>query len=560
MTTMRLLLLLLLGSSGCSLAKPNPDPESADTVIAQGRSALERGDPQGAEVLFQRAASIESDTFRPRMWILRAWMDQGRSNDTLDELDRLARAGQKGPEMDYLYGMAFARRADGYLASGVTDSSITMNFQDAVLYLTQAVEARPDEFRDAFQPLASAAWYTQELEKARAAAERAVVYYPSDGLSWFTLGRVAMSQFVVEQELEAWSPSAEEHWRAARDAFAQAVEVLGSPAKPALQAMLSDAALQLGHVWTWKEERAEAADSYGIAIAWAPDTIDYALLRSLLGAEGDAPEASASNVFFNQALERGAAGFREQFGAEDRRDGTLLWWLGWSRSRIGQPAEAEEAFLAVLKKVPDFASAWFYVALARYDQQDWNGFVDALRTGWESAPDAILAEMRREPEANAAKAEQVLGQIHGSTRLLDRALLAEISAETLPDLPRHWNNLGLFLRDEAERLQLLPDQSPNPRVVANLYERAYVAYSRALELAPEDPQLLNDTAVMLHYHLDRDLDRALAMYEKALELAATKLADPALSEEDRERFETARSDAETNKQALEELIASRKAG
>ncbi len=548
MTPMRFLLLLLC-SSGCSLDKATRAQEDADTVIAEGRSALERGDAGAAEILFQRAAEIESDSFRPRMWLLRAWMDQGRSNDTLDELDRLARAGQKGPEMDYLYGMAFARRAEGYLASGVTDSSITMNFQGAVLYLSRALEARPDEFRDALQPLASAAWYTQDLETARSAAERAVACYPSDGLSWFTLGRIAMSQFVVEQEIEAWSPSAEEHWRAARDAFAHAVDVLGSPTQPELRTMLSDAALQLGHVWTWKEERAEAANSYAIAIAWAPDTIDYPMLKDLLDADGDA--------VFNEALEGGEAGFREHFGAEDARDGTLLWWLGWSRFEIGKPAEAEEAFLALLQKVPDFTSAWFYVALARYDQKNWNGFVEALRTGWDREPDAILAEMRREPEAHAAKVEQVLGEIHGSRRLLDRALLAEICAETLPEEPRHWNNLGLFLRDEAERLELMPDQSPNPRTVEKLYERAYAAYSRALELMPDDPQLLNDTAVILHYHLDRDLDRALAMYESAIQLADTRLADPALSAEDRERFETTRSDSEGNKKALEDLIAGR---
>ena len=45
------------------------------------------------------------------MWILRAWMDQGRSNDTLDAIDALGPEQASEAERDYLYGMGL--RAPG---------------------------------------------------------------------------------------------------------------------------------------------------------------------------------------------------------------------------------------------------------------------------------------------------------------------------------------------------------------------------------------------------------------------------------------------------------------
>ena len=98
--------------------------ERVDGLITAGRRLLDDDRPVEAEVLFAEASMLDGDSLHTRMWVLRAWMDQGRSNDTLDALDEL-RSRHAGPEMKYLYGMAFARRAEGHLAAGVTDSSIT---------------------------------------------------------------------------------------------------------------------------------------------------------------------------------------------------------------------------------------------------------------------------------------------------------------------------------------------------------------------------------------------------------------------------------------------------
>jgi hypothetical protein len=146
--------------------------------------------------------------------------------------------------------------------------------------------------------------------------------------------------------------------------------------------------------------------------------------------------------------------------------------------------------------------------------------------------------------------ENLIGWCAENTRNLDAAFLSEMLAETFPEEARYWNNLGLFLRDEGERLQIeaydgkIPE--PEPALLEDLYGRAYAAYQRALELNPTDPQLLNDTALMLHYHLEVDQDRIEPMYRRAIAAAEQLLAGSDLPEYDRERFQTTLDDATKN--------------
>ena len=136
----------------------------------------------------------------------------------------------------------------------------------------------------------------------------------------------------------------------------------------------------------------------------------------------------------------------------------------------------------------------------------------------------------------------------------DGALLSEMLAEAQPDQARHWNNLGLFLRDEGEQLEIDAYRNktakPDPAVLVDLYGRSYRAYQRALELNPEDPQLINDLALMMHYHLGPDLVQAEAMYRQALDLVAQRLAASGISEDDRLRFAQTKMDIEDNLKAL----------
>ncbi|HEX6882796.1 MAG TPA: hypothetical protein VF530_05410 [Planctomycetota bacterium] len=534
-------------------AAPQASAAEVEAWIAEGRALLAAGKPLEAEAPLARAAAAEGDSLRTRMWVLRAWMDQGRSNDTLDALDELDRAGVKGVEMSYLYGMAFARRAEGYLADGVTDSSVQNNFLDATGLLGEATAADPQRFRDAFLPLARAAWYVSEFEIARAAADRAVELAPDSAAAWLERGRITMTQFAEASADEPEGARAQALLAEARDAFQRALAAAGTPADEAGALLLADAALQLGHTCLWLRAGPEATEAYGIAAAWNPQGFDYAqVLESLRGVPRDLADDRPSG--FRAALE-GARALRAELGlVDDAGAGTLLWWLGWARFNEGEFAGAEEAFQASLALVPEYVNAWFYVGLARQYGKDSEGALTAMHAGWDADPAAMVAA--------ASGAGGALRAFEGllawcaeqePPRNLDAAFLAEMLAEAMPSEARHWNNLGLFLRDEGERLEIAAyrkkEPAPDPALLADLYGRSFLAYQRALELNPDDPQLVNDTALMLHYHLDGDPADVETLYRRALDRTDELLAGE-LSEDDRARYAQTQKDIAFNLKAL----------
>lgn len=522
-------------------------PELA-ALIERGRAELARGRALEAEAVFAKVAAADQDSARTRMWVLRAWMDQGRSNDTLDALDEWNRSGKKGQDLDYLYGMAFARRAEGMLAEGVTDSSVEMNFVDATQLLKQSLEADAARYHDAWLPLARAGWFTQELDTAAWAAETAVKIEAENPEAWLTRARIAMSRFVIAEGSEAGGPAAEEAWAQAIESFTRGLAQLGAEQK----AERARASTELGNAWLWRQKGAEATEAYAVAIATSPATFDYGQSWQLLASLPVDPEGQAG---FLPMLERARERMESAGTLQDPAAGTLLWWLGWARFNDGRFAASEEAFQRGLALAPEFTNAWFYIGLARHYGKDSAGAMEAMHKGWDADPATMVSTV-----ANAGGAQRAFESLlawnasQEPPRNLDAAFLAEMLANAQPDQARHWNNLGLFLRDEGERLEVeaYKNKTPEPdaALLADLYGRSFEAYQKALALTPEDPQVINDTALMLHYHLDGDLSEVEATYRRALALLEERLAQPELTAEDRARFEQTKSDIGVNLKIL----------
>ena len=561
--------LLIAILPACSPSSPLEETAQVSTWLEEGRALLDADQPEVALRVFE-LAHRSSPSLETHLWVLRSWISLGRNNDALNAIDELRdtlkiEGTEVGAlELDYLYGMAFAYRGRAHVLAGVTDGAVRISFEDATNHLKRVVEQGKKRFPDAALWLARSAWAIRKREIAREAAELSCRLHPKSAESWLALGRVAIGQFVAlhsppldpfaaptddpppSRDFATWAPETQAHWLRGEEAFRRTIALLGIPSAPKDQTDLARAGLELGHALSWRGQFEEAADAYALSVAFNPDGTDYRTLANILQDPDTKGEEARLHSSFLRALESGTLAFQARVGQDDERDGTLLYWLGYARWRAGRLASAIAAFELCLDKLPEASNAWFYIAMCRYDQGLYELTADTLRKGWAINAPAIVKEMQVARDDNVRKLDWVISKLP-EKRLEDRAILSEIAAETAQIEVRHWNNMGLFMRDAADRLKADPGQTDE---FLRLSREALRAYQRGLKLTPEDPQMINDTAVILHYNLEENLDTALEMYDLAEKLALEVLKKPELTPDDRTRFETALRDARNNRTEL----------
>lgn len=509
---MRTLALLLLLAASPSLAAAAPSLEAHQDVAAElesGRKAIAAGNALEALAI---AESLET------------------------------RDGAAGA---YLAGLAFHRMAIDGIAQG--SGMVAIHFDDAAAQLTSAVEAAPTRFPDAFARLAECLWYAQELPRARQAAEQGVELDGAQAEGWFWLGRVAFSQFSAANADEAQKEEAQKHLDRALAAFARAAQLMGDPTDPTARALLARVLWQLGSAHAWRQQMREADQAYAHSLGFDPSQADFG---GLLGARGE--EA------FLTVLEDGLIRYQRRYGKDTPGDATLLWWLGWARFNQKQHKTAQEALLESVHKWPAYANAYYYVAHARFQLRDYPGSIQALQEYSRSDREGLIAQLRQGGDSDFA----VLGFLTSNQariqppRNVEAAWLSELRSEVRPEDPNTWNDVGYFHRDAGDALR--PERGEaKQRERFEHYEKSLAAYRRALELSPDDPAYLNDTAVVLHYCFEKDLDEAKRMYLRSTERALEELARTDLTPELRTIYEIALRDSRNNLERLETLLRRR---
>jgi hypothetical protein len=524
-------------SATCVLALDQGDA-TPDALIKSGREKLAAGEAEAALADFVRAAELDGNTPKSRVWVARGWIAVGRVEDALGAADELQRAGAPKADVDYLNGLGLLGMAKISAASG-GDAYTQSQFEDAYSALQRALAADAARYSDAWLAAAEAGWYAQDLPGARKAAEKAVAAEPSRAEAHSMLGEIAFSQYVGAPEAEK-----DGHWKAALAAFEKAVALLGNPEAPARRAALAKAHGRIGDLHGWKQDAKAASASYASAIAWDPSVVDLGRVKQVLG------EA------FGPCLEDGTKRFVARYGEKDARLATVSWWSGLAAFEAGKFPESEAAFRRAVALWPAYANSWYYVFRAAASQQEYAKAIEALRTYHKVEPDGLVASLSGDPTMNVSVISGVIawcadGEKHqGEVLNEDAAFLCEVLTRLEPRNARHWNNLGLFVRDQGDALKRAKRKEADPEVLQGLWKRAYEAYARSLELAPDDPNYLNDTAVMLHYYLRTDLDRAQEMYAKSAKRAEEELARKDLSAEDRAVIGIAKRDSNDNLRRL----------
>jgi len=218
-----------------------------------------------------------------------------------------------------------------------------------------------------------------------------------------------------------------------------------------------------------------------------------------------------------------------------------------------QYESAETAFAGAVKKWPEYYNAWFFIGVCRYSHQDWKGAIEAIARHCKENKDDLVATVQQNPARYLSILDFLVGKCAEAGEKVTAAQFSEVQALASGKDSRYWNNAGLFWRDAGDELRRGKNEK-NHKLAMEYYETALKAYERALALEPEHPNYLNDTAVMLHYCLDREPERAKALYQKSYERAQALLEKKDLSPADRELYQIALRDSKNNLAKLEKGI------
>ena len=216
---------------------------------------------------------------------------------------------------------------------------------------------------------------------------------------------------------------------------------------------------------------------------------------------------------------------------------TLRFYEGRACFDGGAWAEAQTCFLEALAGNPAATNTYYYLFLCAFYQGD-HDTAERHASAYAGLGAPTFADVVR------ALAGDKRGEVGAIVKFLaDRAFAQKRVAGSrdlnhviacLKDSADAWNNHAFLCRETG------------------FFPEALESYHHALEKEPDSPQLLNDAAVILQYHLPTpaNLGKARTMYERVLQLADTMLADARNTGVVRERAQKAKIDAAANLAAL----------
>lgn len=469
-------------------------------------------------------------------WVVRAGDNLGRAGRIDEAIDLLAATRKRFPDalaIQTMLARTYALKADAMRMTSGRDASVQLYYEDAVRS-ARAVIAIDARNLDARLVLASALLELGEAEAAFEAATAAVALQ-KDGYSGNALlGRVAYERFVAARR---GASDASGEARAALEALAASMKTAAGDAfRAAAKAEPSRSfpLVTLGDLAAWSDDLSGATKLYGDALALDPwAKVNHGWLRSALGGKERAALYGAAATSYAARAEAKANGtatlhWYEAQGLFDQASDAATP----SAERTALWKRAAELFAGTLEPLPDYADTGWWLMQSRYWSGDTAGATVAATAFAKQNPRRFADMIRDDGDTIAvlvglAAKEYEAGHIPASRDLNQVIAYARNTADD-------WNNWAFLCRE------------------TRAFADSLLGYERALAVEPDSPQLLNDCAVILQYHLSNpdNLARAREMYERAIGLAEKQLAAGGLSPAKEQLVATALRDAKNNLAAM----------
>jgi len=516
--------LVLAATLHCQAETTAPPTTQEPSLRERAFGAENRGRFSEAADAFLALAKAEPQ--RPD-WVVAAGRCLGRSGRFKEAVDLLDAARKSFPGMIEVQGMlARTLLLQAEMERGASNPEIL--WADAAEIAESVLRAAPDD-EDSRLVLAQARYLLGDWEQAIHQAEEAVRRHPTRAGAHILLGRIATDRFRGllqqhnEQKLTGQAAAdlvgaIDVQRQLAIRSFQRACELDPTRAHPHIA---------LGQLAFMDQRTAAGRAHFVDALAIDPDaSLDHnAFLIEI--------DWKTRRAAYAEAHRRYAAGTK----AQPEKAATLRFHEGRACFDGGSWAEAQKCFEDALAGNPAATNNLYYLFRCAYYQDDHDAAErHAAKLGAISAP--AFADMVRALPGDkrgevGATIDFLAHRAYAGKRVENSRDLNHVVA-CLKDSADAWNNHAFLCRETGR----FPD--------------AWSSYQNALEKEPDSPQLLNDAAVILQYHMtsDENLKKARGMYERAVQLAGKMLADANITGVVRERAEKAKADATLNLAAL----------
>ncbi|MCA8976612.1 MAG: tetratricopeptide repeat protein [Planctomycetes bacterium] len=514
--------LTLFGLAFASLPSPAAAQHQSppQSLREQAFGAENRGDFATAAEAFLKLVAAEPGN--PK-WVVNAGSCLGRSGRFADAIDLLEEARKKFDgviEVPSMLARTLLLKAER--DAGALDP---YGLRTQAAELAEGVLRLDPDHEDSRLVLAQARYMMGDWDEAVKQAEEAVRRHPDRSGAHILLGRIAADRMrdllaahdsgeVSGQALADLTARLDGQRKSAQASFERAAELDPTRAHP--HVMLARIALL-------DKKAADVRRHLLDALAIDPETsIDHRHITDGLDWQG-------RQQAYATALQR----YSEREGATARGRGTLRWFVGKALFDGRQWQAARAAFEQALVDNPAAFNSYYYAALAAYELGDHDGaekhagdYAAVSATGFADVVRNLAGDARGQV---AAIVKFLADRAYANGNKARSRELNHVTA-LLYDTAEAWNNRAFLCRETGR------------------FEDAVEAYGRALLKEPKSPQLLNDLAVVLHYHLpnEANLRRARGLYEQAIENARAILDDANATASDRQLARQALTDATSN--------------
>ena len=231
----------------------------------------------------------------------------------------------------------------------------------------------------------------------------------------------------------------------------------------------------------------------------------------------------------------------EQLRLDVPGQATPLWYLGEARYLQGRETRiaadylkaqecwdrAEESFLQAMALEESYTTScqdWLHLVRTQraWTLRDEGRVADAAATFLSTLKaDPSRLEVNADPESLHLGIDAIVGDYYNREDLKSaRHFLRNVCA--IHDDNSDWtNNLGFFCRD----LGVQATAAGNDTLAQQYFEESWEAYSRTVELSPNEARLVNDRALIAVYYLDEHWPLAEQELHRSIELGMQTLAE-----------------------------------